>query len=309
VRNGAGSGRWTTPDGRLISLSHYNGPSFTLDTIWAFTHNPAGQIATQRGLNDAYAWTGHYTVQRPYTTNGLNQYSAAGGASFIYDANGNLVTSPGPNANETLTYSYDIENRLVGRTSNGASPAVTLTYDPLGRLYSVSSPSTDTRFLYDGDALVAEYNAAGTLLRRYVHDVGADVPVIHYEGSTVSAATRRYLLSGPQDSIVASTDGNSVIQSRNAYDEYGIPGAGNVGRFQYRGRSGCPSSACIITRRGSTRRRWGGSCKPIRWGIRISSTFTLTWATTRSTAPIRAARSDATSGNTHNAAMSTGRRG
>jgi YD repeat-containing protein len=47
VRNGAGSGRWTTPDGRLISLSHYNGPSFTLDTVWAFTHNPAGQIATQ----------------------------------------------------------------------------------------------------------------------------------------------------------------------------------------------------------------------------------------------------------------------
>jgi RHS repeat-associated protein len=240
VRNGGASGRWTTPDGRLISLSHYDGPSFTVDTIWAFTHNPAGQIASQWGMNDAYAWTGHYAVQRPYTTNGLNQYSAAGSASFTYDANGNLVTSPGPGTNETLTYGYDIENRLVGRTSNGASPAVTLSYDPLGRLYAVSSPSTDTRFLYDGDALVGEYNAAGTLLRRYVHDIGADVPAIQYEGTTVSPTTRRYLLSGPQGSIVASTDGNSVIQSRNTYNEYGIPASANTGRFQYTGQIWLP---------------------------------------------------------------------
>ena len=35
-----------------------------------------------------------------------------------------------------------------------------------------------TRFLYDGDALVAEYDGAGTMLRRYVHNVGADVPLV-----------------------------------------------------------------------------------------------------------------------------------
>jgi YD repeat-containing protein len=52
-RIGGASGRWTTPDGRLISLSHYNGPSFTLDTYWAFTHNPAGQIATRWGMSEA----------------------------------------------------------------------------------------------------------------------------------------------------------------------------------------------------------------------------------------------------------------
>ncbi|HYI47025.1 MAG TPA: RHS repeat domain-containing protein, partial [Allosphingosinicella sp.] len=70
VRIGGASGHWTTPDGRLISLSHYNGPSFTLDTYWAFTHNPAGQIATQWGMSDAYAWTGHYGVPRPCAVNG-----------------------------------------------------------------------------------------------------------------------------------------------------------------------------------------------------------------------------------------------
>ena len=39
------------------------------------------------------------------------------------------------------------------------------------------------RFLYDGDALVAEYDATGALPRRYVHGAGADVPAIWYEGA------------------------------------------------------------------------------------------------------------------------------
>jgi hypothetical protein len=59
-------------------------------------------------------------------TNGLNQYTAAGGAAFTYDGNGNLK-SDGAN-----TYVYDAENRLV--SVSGAHQA-NLRYDPLGRLY------------------------------------------------------------------------------------------------------------------------------------------------------------------------------
>ena len=42
--------------------------------------------------NDSFAWIRHYGVNRPYTTNGLNQYTAAGTASYGYDANGNFVS-------------------------------------------------------------------------------------------------------------------------------------------------------------------------------------------------------------------------
>ncbi|WP_102156518.1 hypothetical protein [Tsuneonella flava] len=70
------------------------------------TRNPASQIASTTRSNDAYAWTGHANVDRNYTTNGLNQYTAAGPASFTYDANGNL-TSDGSN-----TYVYDVESFL-----------------------------------------------------------------------------------------------------------------------------------------------------------------------------------------------------
>ena len=83
------------------------------------------QIVSRSSGNDAYAWSGAYNVVRPYSVNGLNQYTAAGPASFAYDANGNL-TNDGSTA-----FVYDSENRLV--SASGAKTAA-LAYDPLGRL-------------------------------------------------------------------------------------------------------------------------------------------------------------------------------
>ncbi|MFC0446246.1 hypothetical protein ACFOD1_12620 [Pseudidiomarina halophila] len=39
---------------------------------------------------------------------------------------------------------------------------------------------------------MAEYSSSGTLLRRFIHGLGNDDPVIRYEGAGVNA--RRYLL-------------------------------------------------------------------------------------------------------------------
>jgi RHS repeat-associated protein len=114
---------------------------------------------------------------------------------------------------------------------------VVLAYDPLGRLHQVSSTAgPTTAFLYDGDALIAEY-VSGVMTRRYVHNVGADVPLLSYQGATLSLPS--YLHADHQGSIVAISDayGNGTI---NSYDEYGIPGAGNSGRFQYTGQAWLP---------------------------------------------------------------------
>jgi RHS repeat-associated protein len=138
-----------------------------------------------------------------------------------------------------MTYTYDIENRLVARSASTGNAA--LRYDPLGRLYEVtpstgsggSGSSGTTRFLYDGDALVAEYDAAGAMTRRYVHNVGADVPLLSYAGSGLAQPS--YLHADHQGSIVALSNA-SGIATINSYDEYGIPGASNTGRFQYTGQ-------------------------------------------------------------------------
>jgi len=192
------------------------------------------------GQADAYAWTGHYNVNRGYTANGLNQYSAVASstaagqssATFSSDANGNL-TSDGANF-----YVYDIENRLV--SVSGAHNAG-LAYDPLGRLWQVTGTAGTTQFLYDGDALIAEYNDAGTMTKRYVHgsDAGAGDPLLSYDGPI--GPTIRWFHADHQGSIVALTAaGSGATPAINSYDEYGIPGAANTGRFQYTGQAWLP---------------------------------------------------------------------
>ena len=105
----------------------------------------------------------------------------------------------------------------------------------MGRLWQTSGGSAGTtQFLYDGDALVAEYNGSNQLLRRYVHGPGVDEPLIWYEGAGL--ADRRTLHADHQGSIVAVGTSTGASLAINSYDAWGIPGANNLGRFQYTGQ-------------------------------------------------------------------------
>jgi RHS repeat-associated protein len=125
---------------------------------------------------------------------------------------------------------------VSGNPSPGSGGAgATLSYDPLGRLFQVTASSgAVTRFLYDGDALVAEYDGAGAMTHRYVHWDGADVPIMAYAGAALTAPS--YLHPDHQGSIVALSGAAGTPVTINSYDEYGIPGVANAGRFQYTGQ-------------------------------------------------------------------------
>jgi RHS repeat-associated protein len=212
--------------GRLQTLSHHFGASGS-DQALTFAYNPAHQIVSRTSANDAYASTSAYNVTRPYSVNGLNQYTQAGApgaaVSFAYDANGNLT------ADGSTTFKYDAENRLVSR-SNGTS----LSYDPLGRLWRISGPSETTMFEYDGDRLVEEFDGSGTRTRVYGHGPGADEPLVWWEASENWA--RRYLHADHQGSIIAIANDYGNAAHINAYDPWGIRNAGDWGRFGYTGQ-------------------------------------------------------------------------
>lgn len=87
------------------------------------------------------------------------------------------------------------------------------------------------RFPDNGDARVAEHDAAGTITQRYEHGQGADSPLVWFEGSGVDNASRRYLFADHQGSIVSISDKQGHIFAHDRYDEYGIPGTGNIGRW------------------------------------------------------------------------------
>ena len=208
--------------GRLSSLAH-DLAGTAQDVTFGFpAYNPASQVITRSVSNDSFVYASRTNGSKAYTVNGLNQYTAVAGATYAYDPNGNL-TSDGATA-----YTYDVENRLLSASTGG-----TLAYDPMGRLTTAAGAAT-TRFLYDGDALVAEYDAAGALLRRYVHGPGVDEPVIWYEGTDLTQ--RRRLYANHQGSVVAVSDAAGTSLGLNSYDDYGAPSASNIGRFQYTGQ-------------------------------------------------------------------------
>ena len=200
------------------------------DQTLGFSYTPASQISAVTRSNDSYAWAGHSNLNRNYTANGINQYSAITSIDPApsYDTRGNL-TSAG-----AATYGYSSENLLTSATGG-----VALAYDPAGRLYQSAGGSPGlTRFAYDGGDLIAEYtetNNVNVLVRRYVHGPGSDEPLVWYEGS--GTGDRRFLHTDERGSVVALTSSAGTIMATNAYDEYGIPASTNLGRFQYTGQT------------------------------------------------------------------------
>jgi RHS repeat-associated protein len=210
---------------RLTSLADdLSGTSY--DQTLGFTYNPADQITQNTRSNDAYAWTGHYNVNRGYTANGLNQYTASGSVTPTYDAKGNL-TSAG-----STTYSYTSENKLATAGGN------LLAYDPLGRMHYY--PQGGVAFMFEGDHILAELNLTNLSLiaRRYVFGANADEPLAWYEGS--GTTDRRFLHQDERGSVVAVTNSSGTVLNVNTYDEYGIPRSTNAGRFQYTSQAWLP---------------------------------------------------------------------
>ncbi|MGB8326459.1 MAG: RHS repeat-associated core domain-containing protein [Steroidobacteraceae bacterium] len=236
--------------GRVSTLTN-NMPASAYNNQWTFGYNSASQITQTTRSNDAFAWTDAANADRNYVPNGLNQYTAVGAASYCYDANGNLT------ADGTNVYLYDVENRLVEKRSQTSTACPTSTsgyggtlqarlrYDPAGRLYElVDGAGVTARYLYDGDALVAEYDGAGTLLRRYVHgaDAVADDPIAWYEGAAFGSSNERFMRPDWEGSIsIVSDSVGSTALAVNRYDEYGNPQSTNAGRFQYTGQAWLPA--------------------------------------------------------------------
>jgi RHS repeat-associated protein len=215
-----------TPRSELASLAH-NLAGTANDVTFNFGYNRVSQINSQGRDNDAYAWANHFNVTRPYAANGQNQYTQVGTAQPQYDARGNLKSDG------LYQFGYDSVNRFINATG---PKNLALTYDALGRLAkTIGSQTGTTQFLYDGDALVAEYDSAGNLTRRIVHGPGTDEPIVVYEGGT-----KKWLIADPRGSIIATTDASGNATAINSYGPFGEEGLTMSGRFGYTGQMRLP---------------------------------------------------------------------
>lgn len=213
---------------RLTSLTPIFSSSPGSDVAFGFAYNPAGQIVGRTSSNDAYSWSGGYNVSRGYSANGLDQYTALGGVTPAYDARGNLTGAGG------VAYTYKSDNKL--QLAGGAGNYYY--YDAAGRL---DVDGAAGQYLdYVGDEVVAERDiGSNAVLRRYVYGPDPDEPLVWYEGS--GTGSRRFLHADERGSVIAVTDSSGQPIAYNTYDEYGIPGSANLGRFQYTGQAWIPT--------------------------------------------------------------------
>jgi RHS repeat-associated protein len=213
---------------RLTGLTHdlVTGGSAN-DASWTLAYSPASLLTSRTATSALYEWPYTTTFTDAYAVNGLNQYTTVAGAGLAYDGRGNTTNDT------TKTYVYDSSNMLTS-ASNGA----VLAYDPTGRLRSVTQGGVTTKFRYDGTRLVAEYDGANALLRRYIHGDGVDDPIVWFEGG--SGLNKHDLFKDERGSVIAADTGSAVTSLR--YDEYGnVTVAGSAPpRFRYTGQTWLP---------------------------------------------------------------------
>lgn len=209
-----------TPLNQLQNFDHLN------INRSSFQYNPTGQLVNRLTSSVDFQIKIPQPGRQDYLPNNLNQYVTHAGQSFSYDPNGNLRSFDG------WTYNYNAHNRLISASKSGQS--LILEYDATGRLNSNTLNGSKTTFLYDGNELVAEYNTSGTLLKRYVHGVGSDDPLVSYDGSATTNPT--FLLADERGSIIAETNSAGTVTAKHQYGPYGEPMNASTSRFRYTGQ-------------------------------------------------------------------------
>ena len=153
----------------------------------------------------------------PYQSNCLNQYGWVldnDHNNFWYDDNGNMTA----NGLQFIFPSYDCENRLKDVWVYGGATVI-YKYDYLGRLVKRSVVhGTTSKYVYDGDQIIAEYDGSNNLVRKFVYGAGIDEPVCMIVGSS----TYYYHYDGLGSVIALSNAGKQIVE-QYSYDVFGTP--------------------------------------------------------------------------------------
>ena len=177
---------------------------------------PAGQT------NESYSYdSGGNRTMTGYTTGVGNELLASPGATYAYDAEGNLAAKTETSTGNVWSYTYDIRNRMTGVTEKNSGGTViyqaSYTYDALDRRIATNVNGTTTWTVYDGQNTYADFSGAGALKMRYLYGPAID----ELFARTDSSGTTAWYLTDRLGSVrdLASTSGAAL--DHLAYDAYG----------------------------------------------------------------------------------------
>jgi RHS repeat-associated protein len=217
---------------RSMKVNDANTQAYTYDNLYQLIYVDYNNGNTTNYYYDAMGNRNRVTNGETvdYNSNSLNQYTSVGGAIYSYDLNGNIYIDG------EYAYYYDCENRLTQSMGSGCTYA----YDFAGRRVRKRCtnplPFSVTKYTYDGDEVIADYNNAGILQRKYIYGPGIDEPIcmINVNGGE----TRYYYHFDALGSVVALSNASGNIVESYSYDVFGYPNTvSSVGnRFMFTGR-------------------------------------------------------------------------
>ncbi len=140
-----------------------------------------------------------------YSTGTGNQLLSDGTYSYQYDAEGNCTCQTDTATGATTHYAWDYRNRLTDITckdpQNNVTKTIHYTYDAFNRRIGetvTNSAGTSTQwFVYDGQNVVLQLNAAGGVTERYLCGPAVDQVLAEENGSGVVS----WLLADNQGSV------------------------------------------------------------------------------------------------------------
>ncbi len=134
---------------------------------------------------------------------------------YRYDKNGNLTEKIDKATSESTTYIYDFDNQLTQINMPGSRTAH-YSYDSFGRRVEKDVDGAITRYVYDREDILYEFDGNNSQLARYTHGLGIDEPLIMEK----NGLDFFYHTDG-LGSITDLTDSNGVMAQNYVYDSFG----------------------------------------------------------------------------------------
>ncbi len=218
-------------------------------TVHAYTYDNAYHLQTASHSNQpaeffSYDPTGNRLTSHLssfYSYDDANRLLEDQDWIYTYDADGNLISKTSKTNGDQHTYTFDSQNRMIafsltqGPSSTTQPAAAAYAYDYSGnrieKSVTTTSGTTVTRFLYEAQDIIAEYDAGNVLIRSYQQGPDIDQPIASKESTT----QRTYIVDF-LGSIVRLTDSSGTTFASNTYDSFGQQLSGAAHRFSYTGR-------------------------------------------------------------------------
>lgn len=150
-----------------------------------------------------------------YQYDAANRLTQNSSFTYTYDANGNMTSRTDRGTGERTAFVYNSSNQLV-EVDGSTYTIATYKYDVVGRRIEKSTGGTATRYLYDGQNIVAVIDSNNNLLQLFTQGPGIDAPLIMRQ-----AGQDYFYHADAVGSVVSLTANNGSITETVEYQSYG----------------------------------------------------------------------------------------